>query len=344
MSYQPTFTVTPRLLAQIERIAALRENILAATVQVAWIPALQKDTRARNAHCSTAIEGNPLTLEQVRAIEEGRALPAVAERSKREVLNYFAALRYVEKCLGTSPVTHQHVLRLHKIIAAGGMDQGDAGRYREIAVRVGGHLPPPPHEVSGLMRELLEWWNTQAAQWPPVVSSAALHFRFEEIHPFADGNGRAGRMLALWELYRRGFDTHHIFAVDEYYWEDRPRYYAELAAVRRRGGDLTGWLEYCAEGVQRTLEKAWLRVQALAAGGGGKSVVLRPRQEQLLNLLRDKPGMTPAEVWDALGVTRQGAAKLLRPLLDAGLVHRVGTKKGGKYILGGGDHVTPLQG
>ena len=88
-------------------------------------------------------------------------------------------------------------------------------------------------------------------------------------------------------------DAHHIFAVDEYYWEDRPRYYAELEAVRRRGGDLSGWLEYCAEGVQRTLEKAWLRLQRLTAEGGGMKVVLRPRQEQLLNLLRDKPGMAP---------------------------------------------------
>ena len=67
MSYQPKFTITPGLLTQVERIAALRERIQGAAVQVPWIPALQKDTRARNTHSSTAIEGNPLTLEQVRA-------------------------------------------------------------------------------------------------------------------------------------------------------------------------------------------------------------------------------------------------------------------------------------
>src|SRR5574341_1221404 len=96
MSYQPVFTITPALLARVEAIAALRERIQGAAVQVAWIPALQKDTRARNAHSSTAIEGNPLTLEQVRAVEEGRPL-AVSERARREVVNYFAALRHVEK-------------------------------------------------------------------------------------------------------------------------------------------------------------------------------------------------------------------------------------------------------
>ena len=83
--------------ARVEQIAALRERILAATVEVPWIPALQKDTRTRNTHSSTAIEGNPLTLEQVRAVEEGREIPAVAARAKREVVNYFAALRFVEK-------------------------------------------------------------------------------------------------------------------------------------------------------------------------------------------------------------------------------------------------------
>ena len=97
MSYQPQFIVTPALLKRVEQIAALRERILAATVLVPWIPALQKDTRTRNTHSSTAIEGNPLTLEQVRAVEEGLEIPAVAARAKREVENYFAALRFVEQ-------------------------------------------------------------------------------------------------------------------------------------------------------------------------------------------------------------------------------------------------------
>lgn len=87
MSYQPQFTITPALLSRVEQIAALRERILAATVQVRWMPALQKDSRSRNTHSSTAIEGNPLTLEQVRAVEEGREVPAIADRAKREV-NY----------------------------------------------------------------------------------------------------------------------------------------------------------------------------------------------------------------------------------------------------------------
>ncbi len=196
MSYQPQFTITPTLLARAEGIAALRERIQGAAVQVPWIPALQKDTRARNTHSSTAIEGNPLTLEEVRALEEGARVSAPA-RASREVLNYFAALRHVEKQAAKKRLTHEDIFRLHAIIAGEVMDQGEPGRYRTMRVRVGQFVPPPPEDVSGLMFELLEWWNKDAPDLSPVLSSAIVHHRFETIHPFADGNGRAGRALAL---------------------------------------------------------------------------------------------------------------------------------------------------
>lgn len=335
MAFTPRFTVSARLLRELEAVAGLRGRIAAATVQVAWIPQLQRDSRQRGAHASTAIEGNPLTLDEVRALEAGRPLPVHPERAKREVLNYFAGLRWMEKrAKRNKSVTHEDMLRLHGLLAGGVMDQGAAGRYRAIAVRVGSHLPPPPEAVSGLMHELLDWWNGPGAEWPPVLTSAILHHRFEEIHPFADGNGRAGRMLALWELYRRGFDTHHVFSIDEFYLEDRPRYYTSLAAVSAAGGDLTGWLEYTAEGLRVTLERVWLRVQQFAAKAGSKKTVLRPSQERLLCLLRDRPeGLTPAEIWAALDVTKQGAAHILTPLLKARLVKRVGTRKNGRYLL-----------
>lgn len=332
MAYVPQFTISPRLLSLVEQVAALRERIQGAAVELSWIPALQKDTRTRNGHASTAIEGNPLTLEQVRALEEGRALSAVDARPQREVLNYFAGLRYVERHAKKKTLRHEDIFALHRLLADTVMEQGEAGRYRTIAVRVGKHLPPPAADVSGLMFELLAWWNKQAVELSPALSSAILHYQFEWIHPFADGNGRTGRALALWELYRRGFDSHHIFSVDEYYWEDRPAYYKALDGVRRAGEDLTGWLEYCAEGLRQTLERTWTRVQALNVKARHK-LVLRPRQEQLLKLLRDHGSMTPAELWSALDISRQGAMDLLRPLLEAKLVEKVGSKKTGRYAL-----------
>ena len=332
VGYQPLFTITPRLLALTETIAAVRERILSASVQVPWIPGFQREARIRTAHSSTAIEGNPLTLAEVRALEEGRELPARSDRARREVLNYFAGLRFIEKNAGKKSITQENILRLHAIIAGGVMDQGRAGQYRTMAVRVGRFVPPPADEVSGLMREFLEWWNAQAGGYSPVVSSAVLHYRFEEIHPFADGNGRTGRAIALWELYRRGFDSHHIFSMDEFFWSDRSRYYDELDGVRRAGGDLTAWLEYAAEALKRTLDDVWKRVQAVIARSGDIKIFLQPKQEMLLRMLEDRGGLTPREIWDALGMTRQGASKLIKPLMEAGLMRRVGGKKTGRYI------------
>jgi Fic family protein len=330
--YEPQFSITPQLLALVEQAATLRERIQGAAVELSWIPALQKDTRTRNSHASTAIEGNPLTLEQVRALEEGRELSAVETRPKREILNYFAGLRYVEKHAKKKTLRHEDIFDLHRLLAGKVMDQGEAGRYRTIQVRVGRHYPPAAADVSGLMFELLEWWNKKAPELSPVLSSSILHYQFEWIHPFADGNGRTGRALALWELYRRGFDSHHIFSVDEYYWEDRPAYYRALDAVRDDGGDLTGWLEYCAQGLCRTLDKVWIRVQSYQVKSPGK-LVLRPRQEKLLHLLRDHGNMAPSELWAALRISKQGAMDLLRPLIAAGLVEKIGTKKTGHYAL-----------
>ncbi len=332
MGYIPKYTITPRLLAEIERISALRERIQGAMVDFAWVPSLQKDSRMRTAHASTAIEGNPLTLEQVRLLEEGRELATPDTRPRREVLNYLAGLRHLEKNASKSKFHHDDILELHRILAGEVMDQGRAGQYRTIAVRVGSYSPPPPDAVSGLMAELLIWWNTASKKLSSVLSSSILHYRFEAIHPFADGNGRTGRVLALWELYRRGFDTHHIFAVDEYYWEDRPKYYAALQGVRQSGEDLTAWLEYCAEGLRQTLERAWLRIKAFQVKPEQK-LLLRPRQEKLLHLLKDHGSLAPAEIWKALDISKQGAMDLLRPLIEAGLVEKIGGKKTGVYVL-----------
>jgi Fic family protein len=333
VSYKPVYSVSPALLSQVEQIAALRERILAAAVQVPWIPALQKDTRIRNAHSSTAIEGNPLTLEQVRAIEEGREIPATARRARREVANYFAGLRFVEKNARRSVITHAEVLKLHRILADEVMDQGKPGEYRTIRVKVGDYIAPSPERVQLMISDLLDWWNNGAPKISPILSSAIVHHQFETIHPFADCNGRAGRMLSLWELYRRGFDSHHIFSIDEFYWEDRPRYYRALETVRQNDGDLTSWLEYSAEGLRATLERVWSRIQKLTARSGKARLVLRPKQEQLLHLLREHKALTPREIWDGVGVSKQGALDLLRPLIKAGLVRRIGTKKTGRYVL-----------
>lgn len=332
MPYEPIFTISNELLLLVEEIAAIRQRIEGASVSLPWIPQLQKDTRVRNGHASTAIEGNPLTLEQVRALEEGRPLVSSDRRPQREVLNYFAGLRFIQKNADRVCIQHEDLFELHRLLADTVMDQGQAGRYRTFSVRVGNHIPPVPSEVSPLMFELLEWWNGPSKTLSPVLSSAILHYRFEDIHPFADGNGRTGRALALWDLYRRGFDSNYLLSVDEYYWEDRPAYYAALAQVPQAGEDLSDWLVYSAQGLKQTLERVWSRMQKFQPDQDLK-FELTPRQETVLGLLHEHGSLSPKEIWDHLQVTRQGAMKILRPLIDAGLIEKRGTRKTGRYHL-----------
>jgi Fic family protein len=332
MTYQPKFTITPALLSLSEEIAALRQRIEDASVELAWMPDLRLDSRIRNAHASTAIEGNPLTLPEVRALAEAPSAPAIVPRSQREVVNYFAGLRFIEEHSDTRKIAEADVLTLHRILAARVMDQGDEGTYRALRVQVGLHRPPPPRQVPTLMAEFLEWWNGTPSDLPPIVSSAVVHYRIEAIHPFGDCNGRLGRALALWELYRRGFDSHHIFSVDEHYWQDRTAYYAALSRVDTENGDLTSWLEYSATGLRETLARVWERIQAIPLRGD-RRLALRPKQERLLQMLAAQGSMAPAEIWEALSVSRQGAMDLINPLLEAGLVEKVGTKKTGRYKL-----------
>jgi predicted HTH transcriptional regulator len=77
----------------------------------------------------------------------------------------------------------------------------------------------------------------------------------------------------------------------------------------------------------------WSRIQKLTAHGEKGKLVLRPKQEQLLHLLHEHKAMMPREIWDVLGTSKQGALDLLRPLIRAGLVRRIGTKKTGRYVL-----------
>src|SRR5258708_18578035 len=119
MAYEPLFTITPHILKLLEEIASFREKIMTATLQVPWIPTLQRDARARNTHSSTAIEGNPLTLKEVRLLEEGKELSTPTERSTMEILNYFAGLRYVEKNMNKKTITHEELFKLHSLISTG---------------------------------------------------------------------------------------------------------------------------------------------------------------------------------------------------------------------------------
>jgi Fic family protein len=300
-------------------------------VGVSWVPSLQKDAAARLAHGSTAIEGNPLTLKEVKILADGGDLPHAKPRAVQEVLNYFNVLRFIDENSKIEKISEKDVLKLHSILGQrNALDRGPIGSYRNYGVRVGDHIAPPAKDVSKLMKEFLEWLSGRARAWPAVIAAAILHYRFEIIHPFGDGNGRVGRALVTWELYRREYDTHHIFALDEVILDNRQSYYRAFQRVRQAEGDLTGWVEYFSEAVSEALGQAWKRIEVVKASKKNKRLTLTPKQEHLLSVLRSS-SMTIGDIQRELKVTKPGAHHVLRLLLKAGLIKRIGSHRHGKY-------------
>ena len=335
--YKPVFRITPYLLKLISEASELKSWVEGATLQVAWLPGLQKEARARRAHSSTAIEGNPLSLAQVEAIADGKEVGAPRTYEK-EVENYLKAMRWIERRKG-SQVEERDLLKLHTIVMDGPILKEKLGKYKdkqnyvvnENNIKI--YTPPSPQETPRLIKELIDWLNSQEAdQLHGIIICAILHHRFVSVHPFPDGNGRVARALGSLILYQRDFDSRHIFSLDEYFAGNRRSYYEKIQQARELDDELTPWIEYVAEGIISTLKNTKQRIEALQLSPSAK-LYLSPRQEELVRLLRNAPQLSGAEMIKKLKVSRARINQLLMPLVKNGVVVKEGLSKATRYRL-----------
>jgi Fic family protein len=196
---------------------------------------------------SNAIEGNTLTLRETKVVLEGITVGGKSLREHFEATNHRDAILYVEEIVAKQePLTEWQIRNIHSLVLKG-IDEGEAGRYRQENVVIAGASTTPPDflhlpaEMAGLID-----WHTQAGPMDPVARAAELHTRFVKIHPFADGNGRTGRLLLNFELMKFGYPPAVIRK------EDRLAYYDALdeACV---SGDYRAITRLVAEAVERSL-------------------------------------------------------------------------------------------
>lgn len=192
MAYQPPFTLNGSILSLVAEIAQIVGR-LSAQPEHANALRLRRINRIRTVQGSLAIEGNTLSEEQITAILDGKRIIA-PPKDVQEARN---ALAVYEQLEAWQPASEQHLLDAHALLMKGLID--DAGHYRQggVGVMKGDqvvHMAPPANRVSKLMRDLLRWLET--TDQPPLIASCVFHYEFEFIHPFADGNGRMGR---LWQ-------------------------------------------------------------------------------------------------------------------------------------------------
>jgi len=338
--YQPSFVISPLLLRLLTEATELRAWIERSVIDVAWIPLLQRETANRLSHSSTSIEGNPLSLPLVEAVARGEETGAPV-KAILEVQNYLTALQFIWAGPARGSIRETDLLALHARVMKGLLPDEKRGRYKTVPNKVVDpqhrpiYIPPGPAKAAVLTQELLSWVNSPEtrSQHHPVLISGIAHHRLVSIHPFSDGNGRASRLLACWLLYRGGFDTHHLFAIDDYYEADRQKYYDKLQQARDLDDDLSYWLEYMAEGIVLTLKKTKNRIESLDVQHASARLRLTPRQEMLLRILRGKAWVSAADLATALDVSRERMSELLRPLIDAGVVVREGKTRAITYSL-----------
>jgi Fic family protein len=329
-AFLPSYRITEMLLARIAEAEALRAKIQAAPVQVAWLEGIRLDALVRRAHFSTAIEGNPLTLPEVQALAEVTRVPA-APRARREVINYLATLRWVAGRPVQGRITEGGVLRVHRLLMSGLLPKIQVGAYKTTAnvIMSAGRVvfrPPGPSAAQPGTRRLVDWLNGTGMTTHPIVAAACAHYEITRLHPFHDGNGRAARVLATWVLYQRGFDTQHLFAVDQYYKEDHEGYYQALQRVHTEDEQLTSWLEYVALAVLDTLKRTLRRVEQLSLPPTVKGLSFTPKQEQLVLGLQDGRGASVQDLERLLKVKREHVYRILRPLVAQGVLTKSVTR------------------
>ncbi|WGV99936.1 Fic family protein [Vibrio sp. YMD68] len=192
MAYTPPFSISNDILNMVAEISGLLGR-LEVTNPDFLSPQLRRDNRIKTIQATLAIENNTLSLEQVTAVIEGKRVLGLP-REIQEVNNAFSAY---EKLAAWSATSVNDLLSGHGQLMfgldeqAGCFRRGGVGIYRGDALI---HMPPPADRVPVLIAELLDWLNRTDVH--PLIASCIFHYEFEFIHPFADGNGRMGR---LWQ-------------------------------------------------------------------------------------------------------------------------------------------------
>ncbi len=341
--FQPSFHITHRITAGLTRIERARGFLEAARLSEDWLATMRSRAFVLEAHHTTHIEGTRLTLEQAERLLAGEAVAGADPDDTRELLNYRDAFEFVSGYLNDGgPVTEGLIREIHRRLVAG-VRGGSAtpGEYRRIQNYVVNsvtrqiiYTPPPPYDVQPLMAELVAWLNTVSDVHPVLVSGVA-QFQLVHIHPFVDGNGRTSRLLSTLCLYRAGYDFKRLFSISEYYDRDRAGFYAALQGVREQGMDLTGWLDYCVEGLATQMDeltergKRVIRRDAIA-----REYALNPRQALAMGLLLERAELRIEEL-EALcpGVNRRTLQRDLRGLVQQGVAKSVGAARAVRYKL-----------
>lgn len=306
-NYKPPFHMTDKMTSliveiseQIGRITVLQEGTISLH--------LRRGNRIRTIHSSLAIEHNSLSLEQVTAILDGKRVLGNPNEI-REVQNAYEAY---ELMLQLNPVSVDDLLKAHKLMMNNLVPEN--GRFRSDGVGVFDgkvliHMAPPAEFVPEHIHNLFAWY--QQSELHPLIKSAVFHYEFEFIHPFADGNGRMGRM---WHSLLLGKWKELFFwlPIEELIQSRQKEYYDALGAADKEA-DSAGFVELILEIIRDSLTEVTVI---------GRST--DQDSDQVTDQVTDQDKTPTGRLLSALGDEILSATELMERL---GLSHRATFRK-----------------
>ena len=310
---KPPFEITNAMIDHVAEIAELVGR-LTSTNQLLVNPTLRRTNRIRTIHGSLAIEQNTLTLEQVTAVLNGKQVLA-PPKDIAEVKN---AYEIYERLDELDPYSVDDLLTAHSIMTRGLVDESGVFRSKPVGVvdQEGHvlHFGTLPQYVPDLVMELLDWTKNNDVHM--LIRSCVFHYEFELIHPFADGNGRVGR---LWHtlLLSKWNPAFAWLPVESIIHDRQQEYYAAINASND-AGESTVFIEFMLSAIKTSLMDAISTSDEMSDGPMDKAAM---RWRQIEKFLEIHPYIMNADVRDLCSVSAATANRILgRFVLDRKLI------------------------
>jgi Fic family protein len=280
---------------------------------------------AKEATQSSKIEGTQTTMEE--AFLNKADITAEKRDDWEEVQNYISAMNEAVNQLHTLPFSTRLIKMAHKTLLHGVRGQHkQPGEFRKSQNWIGGitlntavFIPPIHIEIANLMSDIESFANAQHDHIPDLIKVALIHYQFETIHPFLDGNGRTGRLLITLYLVSKGILKRPILYLSDFFERYRTLYYDNLTRVRTHN-DIVQWLKFFLTGIIETSQKG---VETLDAIMQLKNSIEKQIDQMgkrgadvriLIEYLYKKPVISTAGVVHLIGKSSQTAYNLIARL------------------------------
>ncbi len=357
--FVPKYTITNSILKNVGIIDASREVIANAPLIPAWEAKFKKEAIERTVHHGTHIEGNRLTVEEVKDVLDGKDVLG-RDRDIQEIINYRNVLKYIDG-IASQLIPAQNyyfslkiLLDIHKITTDKILHTDHSGKFRLTQVVIKNastgqisYTPPPAAEVAYLIEDLINWINDEETRdLHPVIKAGIIHYEVSRIHPFLDGNGRTGRAVATLIMFLDGYDIRKFFSLEEYFDQSPMDYYLTLQAVSNQlvldthERDLTPWLEYFVKGVAIELHRVKEKVKRVSTDAHiknklGAQVELNERQMMIMEYLHRHGKMQNKDFRKIFpDFSDDTVLREMRLLKKRSLIKKTGGTKKATYILG----------